>query len=107
MTVALPRLQTPNPTPTWAGAGSAVRPQERPGLPSPAVDGEWVFTPPPPVWYSQGSDLRVESANASRTRQLVDPPLRMHLVNGTGNSPVSGTADPRSSQTGHVIRGLR
>ena len=23
----------------------------------------------------------------------------MHLVNGTGNSPVSGTADPRSSQT--------
>ena len=26
---------------------------------------------------------------------------------GTGNSPVSGTADPRSSQTGHVIRGLR
>ena len=31
----------------------------------------------------------------------------MHLVNGTGNSPVSGTADPRSSQTGQVIRGLR
>ena len=28
-------------------------------------------------------------------------------VNGTGNSPVSGTADPRSSQTGQVIRGLR
>ena len=24
-----------------------------------------------------------------------------------GNSPVSGTADPRSSQTGQVIRGLR
>ena len=31
----------------------------------------------------------------------------MHLVNGTGNSPVSGTAHPRSSQTGQVIRGLR
>ena len=31
----------------------------------------------------------------------------MPLVNGTGNSPVSGTADPRSSQTGQVIRGLR
>ena len=30
----------------------------------------------------------------------------MHPVNGTGNSPVSGTADPRSSQTGQVIRGL-
>ena len=25
----------------------------------------------------------------------------------TDNSPVSGTADPRSSQTGQVIRGLR
>ena len=39
------------------------------------------------------------------------PPHRrctwMPLVNGTGNSPVSGTADPRSSQTGQVIRGLR
>ena len=33
--------------------------------------------------------------------------IRMPLVNGTGNSPVSGTADPRSSQTGQVIRGLR
>ena len=31
----------------------------------------------------------------------------MPLVNGAGNSPVSGTADPRSSQTGQVIRGLR
>ena len=31
----------------------------------------------------------------------------MHLVNGTGNSPSSGTADPRSSQAGQVIRGLR
>ena len=30
----------------------------------------------------------------------------MPLVNGTGNSPVSGTADPRSSPTGQVIRGL-
>ena len=29
------------------------------------------------------------------------------LVNGTGNSPVSETADPRSSQTGQVIQGLR
>ena len=31
----------------------------------------------------------------------------MHPVNGTGNSPVCRTADPRSSQTGQVIRGLR
>ena len=30
----------------------------------------------------------------------------MPPVNGTGNSPVSGTSDPRSSQTGQVIRGL-
>ena len=33
--------------------------------------------------------------------------IGMPLVNGTGHSPVSGTADPRSSQTGQVIRGLR
>ena len=33
--------------------------------------------------------------------------MRMHLVNGTGNSPVSGTADPRSSPTRQVIRRLR
>ena len=32
------------------------------------------------------------------------PPLQ---TKGTGNSPVSGTAHPRSSQTGQVIRGLR
>ena len=31
----------------------------------------------------------------------------LHLVNATGNSPVSRTADPRSSQRGQVIRGLR
>ena len=31
----------------------------------------------------------------------------MPLDNGTANSPVSGTADLRSSQTGQVIRGLR
>ena len=31
----------------------------------------------------------------------------MHLVNGTGQQPVSGTADPRSSQTGQLIQGLR
>ena len=47
----------------------------------------------------------------------IDPPppppapqgvcIWMPLVNGTGNSPVSGTANPRSSQTGQVIRGLR
>ena len=35
------------------------------------------------------------------------PPPPTHPLNGTGNSPVSGTADPRSSQTGQVIRGLR
>ena len=42
------------------------------------------------------------------------PPLRpglgvylwMHPVNGTGNSPVSGTADRRSSQTGQAIQGF-
>ena len=36
--------------------------------------------------------------------QFVPPPARPP---GAGDSPVSGTADPRSSQTGQVIRGLR
>ena len=31
----------------------------------------------------------------------------MHLINSTGNSPVSRTANPWSSQTGQVIWGLR
>ena len=33
--------------------------------------------------------------------------IGMPLVNSTGYSPISGTADPRSSQTGQVMRGLR
>ena len=48
-----------------------------------------VCTPPPPLPHGLGGCIW------------------MPLVNGTGNSPVSGTADPRSSQTGQVIRGLR
>ena len=42
-----------------------------------------------------------------RVQTLGNPPPPLHSVNGTGNSPVSGTADPRSSQRGQVIRGLR
>ena len=51
-------------------------------------------------------------AHPSAHKSVREPPhgLRgctwMPLVNGTGHSPVSGTADPRSSQTGQVIRGL-
>ena len=36
---------------------------------------------------------------------LVPPPSQHGQRHG--QQPVSGTADPRSSQTGHVIRGLR
>ena len=50
----------------------------------------------------------------ARCGDVPPPPARtrgvcigMPLVNGTGNGPVSGTADPRSSQTGQVIWGLR
>ena len=51
-------------------------------------------------------------AHPSAHKSVLEPATpawtgRVHLVNGTGNSPVSETADPRSSQTGQVIRGLR
>ena len=61
--------------------------------------------PPPPVNRRRFSaDCRQLSANGRRFRRTRSPG---GAVNSTGNSPVSGTADPRSSQTGQVIRGLR
>ena len=85
------------------------------------------FSYPPPAPKGGGLFCRGEAISANMTAVVVlvfggtvvpglrteeplfgmPPPPRVHLVNGTGNSPVSGTADPRSSQTGHVIRGLR
>ena len=47
------------------------------------------------------------SAGAGKPPHGLGVCLWMPLVSGTGYSPVSGTADPRSSQTGQVIRGLR
>ena len=45
----------------------------------------------------------LESANPTWTRSAhLDAPGQRH-----GQQPVSGTADPRSSQTGQVIQGLR
>ena len=41
-----------------------------------------------------------------QTRHGLGGCIWMRLGNGTSNSPVSGTANPRSSQTGQVIRGL-
>ena len=57
--------------------------------------------PPPPPPRAQ------VSAGVGKPPHGLGGCIWMHLVNGTGNSPVSGTADPRSSQTGQVIRGLR
>ena len=61
--------------------------------------------PPPPCRCTpQRSQV---SAGVGKPSYGLGGCIWMPLVNGTGNSPVSGTADPRSSQTGQVIRGLR
>ena len=52
---------------------------------------------------AKGKGRRVSGLEPACSLPYPRPPS----VNGTGNSPVSGTADPRSSQTGQVIRGLR
>ena len=60
--------------------------------------------PPPPCADAHPSALKLalESANPRMDSEGASGcPWSM------GNSPVSGTADPRSSQTGQVIRGLR
>ena len=58
----------------------------------------WQPPPPPSAHRSV-----LESANPAWTRSvLLDAPGQRH-----GQQPVSGTADPRSSQTGQVIWGLR
>ena len=60
-------------------------------------DTEALCQPPPPQ----------VSAGVGKPPHGLGGCIWMPQVNGTGNSPVSGTADPRSSQTGQVIRGLR
>ena len=65
----------------WAYKAGPRRPKSRRAVPDASGRNKSCVLPPPP------------------------PPGR-HRVTGTGNSPVSGTADPRSSQTGQVIRGL-
>ena len=57
-------------------------------------------SPPPPPPHAQ------VGAGVGKPPHGLGGCMWMPLVNGTGNSPVSGTADPRSSQTGQVIRGL-
>ena len=62
-------------------------------------------SPPPP---SRGTYGRAQvSPGVGKPPHGLGVCIWMPLVNGTGNTPVSGTADPRSSQTGQVIRGLR
>ena len=57
--------------------------------------------PPPPTPCAHKSVL--ELANPAWTQSVHrDAPGHRH-----GPQPVSGTADPRSSQTGQVIQGLR
>ena len=64
-------------------------------------DTEALCQIPPPPKYPSRSPSRIPLPHG------LGVCIWMPLVNGTGNSPVSGTADPRSSQTGQVIRGLR
>ena len=53
--------------------------------------------------YPSAHKSVLESANPAWTRCVhLDAPGQRH-----GQQPVSGTADPRSSQTGQVIRGLQ
>ena len=55
------------------------------------------------LYRDQGYHPQVPPAPGPRTwRVHLDAPGQRH-----GQQPVSGTADPRSSQTGQVIRGLR
>ena len=71
--------------------------------------------PPPVVIRSPCQDNDPADAHTSAHKSVLESAnprmdsecIWMHLVNGMGNSPVSGTADPWSSQTGQVIRGLR
>ena len=81
-----------------------------------AVHTFCTVTPPPPgevvVVRSPCQENDPADAHPSALKSVLESAklggcIWMHLVKGTGNSPVSGTADPRSSQTGQVIRGLR
>ena len=63
--------------------------------------------PPPQIILQMHTPARTSQCWSQKTPPGLGVCIWMHLVNGTGNSPVSGTAGPRSSQTGQVIRGLR
>ena len=64
------------------------------------------WNPPPPRPRCTPQCTQV-SAGVGKPPHGLGGCIWMPLVNGMGNSPVSGTANPRSSQTGQVIRGLR
>ena len=66
----------------------------------------WVQVPVD-VCHARTGRTAPADACGNETPPPPPPTIWMHQVNGTGNSPVSGTDDPRSSQTGQVIRGLR
>ena len=64
--------------------------------------------PPSPHLLQMHTPQRVQvGAGVGKPPHGLGGCIWMPLVNGTGNSPVSGTADSRSSQTGQAIRGLR
>ena len=105
------------PTGSYAAAGSQSCTTCPAGFycPDPTQpDPMYVVRRPSSATFGGGGQGRIRMAVHHR-RRGVTPPLPprpksqpwMHLVNGTGQQPVSGTADPRSSQTGQVIRGLR
>ena len=85
----------------------------------PALFGTQTFAPPPPPpgRPTPGVVKQDKSSGGSSALKSVlesaNPRMDSECASGCpwsmarANSPVSGTADPRSSQTGQVIRGLR
>ena len=67
-------------------------------------DFRWVTPPPSSALLRPSPPLLCSTASLPLPPPQVTPPPPGHRH---GQQPVSGTADPRSSQTGQVIRGLR
>ena len=83
------RPSPPPPPPcTYAWGDAAGRRIDGPSFRPPRLFARLPQSPPSPLFWTRGVHL--------------DAPGQRH-----GQQPVSGTADPRSSQTGQVIRGLR
>ena len=96
------------------GGGGGQRPPPPPlDPPPPAPSQDWAKFPSGPSAnhkFSLAPILLDQTFFFGASKNSAPPPpLRSECPWSTArdNSPVSGTADPRSSQTGQVIRGLR